>query len=301
MSTQRMSAPALAPAGGRRHPRPARRQRPLTLGAVSTHAALIIGVIVFAFPFYWLIVMATTSPSAIYGFPPRLWPGSQFLTNFKVVLDNTSFGHAFFNSVWLAAVIALTELFLSSLAGYVFAKCRFPGRNKIFTVLLITLVLPTGVALVPSYQIYVDLHWINTYWPLIVPNAVTAFGVFWMRQYAKAAIPDALVDAAAIDGAGFFRTYWSIALPSMRPALVGLGVFQVMWTWNSYLWPLLVLNDPAKYTLPVALQQLAGTYGTTDVSALMAGSLVATLPLVILFFLLRKTVLNNVVGGAVKG
>jgi cellobiose transport system permease protein len=270
-------------------------------GSIATHGFLIAGVIVFAFPFYWLIVMASTSTSEIYQFPPRLLPGTQFWTNFKVVLDNTTFGHAFFNSIWLTAVVTATELFLSSLAGFVFAKRRFPGRDRIFAVLLVTLVLPTGVALVPSYQIFVDLHWINTYLPLIVPNMVTAFGVFWMRQYAEAAIPDALVDAAAIDGAGFFRTYWSVAVPIMRPAMVGLGVFQVMWTWNSYLWPLLVLNDPSKYTLPVALQQLTGNYGATNQSAVMAGSLVATLPLVVLFLLLRKTVLNNVAGSAVKG
>jgi cellobiose transport system permease protein len=279
-------------------PRPRRRAQP---SRVASYIVLSIGLLIFAFPFYWLVVVATSSTNEIFAFPPRLIPGDKFFDNFGVVLQNTKFVTAFINSLWLTAVTATIQLFLASLAGFVFGKRRFPGRDRLFGIVLVTLVLPTGVALVPNFQIYANLGWLNTFWPLIIPSAVTAFGVFWMRQAAVASIPDEVVDAASIDGAGFMRTYWSVALPAMKPSLVALGIFQVMWTWNDYLWPLLVLGDPSQYTLPIAIQQLKGNYGNVDYSVVMAGTLVATIPLIILFLFLRRTVLDNVAGSAVKG
>ncbi|MET9730203.1 carbohydrate ABC transporter permease [Streptomyces sp. NPDC006458] len=276
-------------------------QPPLRLARVASQAILVLGVLVFAFPFYWLLVMATNSTSDILASPPRLVPGSQFFANFEKVTAGSEFARAFVNSLLLTALSSAIQLFLAALAGYVFAKRRFPGRNLLFSILLITLIIPTGVSIVPSFQIYTDLGWIDTFLPLIVPGAVTAFGVFWMRQAAETNVPDELVDAARMDGAGFLRTFWSVALPCMRPALVAFGIFQVMWTWNDYLWPLLVLNSPTKFTLPVALQQLTGNYGATDYSVVMAGTLVATIPLLVLFLILRRTVLENAASGALKG
>ncbi|GAA4413894.1 carbohydrate ABC transporter permease [Actinokineospora soli] len=267
----------------------------------ASHVVLLLGVLIFAFPFYWLLVMATNPTSDILSSPPRLLPGGAFAENFGKVTAESEFVRAFANSVLLTVVSSAIQLFLTALAGYVFAKRRFPGRNALFSVLLITLIIPTGVSIVPSFQIYTDLGWIDTFLPLIVPNAVTAFGVFWMRQAAASSVPDELVDAACMDGAGFLRVFWNVALPCMRPALVAFGIFQVMWTWNDYLWPLLVLNTPDKFTLPVALQQLTGNYGATDYSVVMAGTLVATIPLLVLFLVLRRTVLLNAAHGALKG
>ncbi len=268
---------------------------------LASHLVLAIGVVVFAFPFYWLLVMATNSTSDILASPPRLVPGGQFLANFEKVTAGSDFVQAFVNSLVLTVISSAVQLFLASLAGYVFAKRRFPGRNALFSLLLATLIIPTGVSIVPSYQIYTNLGWIDSFLPLVVPSAVTAFGVFWMRQAAQSNVPDELVDAARMDGAGFMRTFWSVALPCMRPSLVAFGIFQVMWTWNDYLWPLLVLNSPDKFTLPVALQQLTGNYGATDYSVVMAGTLVAIVPLLILFLILRRTVLENAASGALKG
>ncbi|UNX54030.1 carbohydrate ABC transporter permease [Georgenia sp. TF02-10] len=281
--------------------RPGASPRRLRLTNVLTHLVLGVALVIFAFPFYWLVVMATSSTSEMFTLPPRLIPGDEFIANFTKVLESTQFGTAFFNSLWLTTLVVLVQLFLASLAGFVFAKRRFPGRDRLFAALLVTLVLPTGVSLVPSYQIYASLGWLNTFLPLIVPNIVTAFAVFWMRQAAESSIPDELLDAAAIDGAGFLRTFWSVGLPALRPSLVALGIFQVMWTWNDYLWPLLVLGDPSQFTLPIAIQQLKGNYGNLDYSVVMAGTLVATLPLIILFFFLRRTILENVTAGALKG
>jgi cellobiose transport system permease protein len=268
---------------------------------VGIHAPLVLLAVACAFPFYWLIVMATSSTSEIFTSPPRLIPGTQFFHNFSVVLANSSYVSAFFNSLLVTVIAVVVRVLLDSLAGFVFAKFRFPGRDKLFVILLLTMALPTGVSLVPSYEIYANLGWINTYLPLLVPSAVSAFGVFWMRQAASASIPDEIMEAARVDGAGFFRVYWSIALPTLRPTIAALGIFEAIWTWNDYLWPLLVLNDPDRYTIPLALQQLKGAYGATDYSVVMSGTLVAVIPLIVLFLIFRRTVMNNVVVGAVKG
>jgi cellobiose transport system permease protein len=276
--------------------------RRATPGRISSHILLMLGVIVFAFPFYWLVVMATSSTADIFTSPPRLIPGVEFFSNFQKVLNNSAFASAFLNSLWLTSVITIVQLFLAALAGFVFAKKRFPGRNRLFAILLATLIIPTGVSIVPSYQIYAGLGWINTFLPLLVPGAVTAFGVFWMRQAAEASVSTEIVDAARMDGAGFMRTFWSVALPAMRPSMVAFGIFQVMWAWNDYLWPLLVLGSPNQFTLPVVLQQLLTNLAqSADYSAVMAGTLVATIPLIIAFFILRKTILENVSAGALKG
>ncbi len=280
---------------------PRRPRRGISPVRATSHTLLALGVVVFAFPFYWLLVMATNSTSDILASPPRLFPGGRFSENFEKVTGGSEFVRAFINSVALTVVSSAIQLLLAALAGYVFAKRRFPGRGALFSLLLATLVIPTGVSIVPSFQIFAELGWIDTYLPLVVPGAVTAFGIFWMRQAAESSVSDELVDAARVDGAGFLRTFWSVALPCMRPALAAFGIFQVMWTWNDYLWPLLVLNSPDKFTLPVALQQLTGSYGTTDYSVVMAGTLVATVPLLVLFLVVRRTVLNNATDGAFKG
>jgi cellobiose transport system permease protein len=162
------------------------------------------------------------------------------------------------------------------------------------------MVFPTGAALAPSVQIYSHLGWMNTFLPLIVPGAASAFGLFWMRQTAVAAIPHELIEASRLDGCGLLRMYWHIALPTMRPGLAALAIFSFMWSWNDYRWPLIVLNDPEKYTLPVALAQLKGDYGNFDYSVVMAGTLIAALPLIVLFLFSRRAIFANMTAGALK-
>lgn len=265
------------------------------------HLPLGLAAIIFAFPFYWLLVMATSSTSEVFTSPPRLIPGTELFENLTVVFTRTPFLQAFFNSVVVTVAASALQVLLASLAGFVFAKYRFPGRGRLFAILLITMALPTGVALVPSFQIYAELGWLNTYWPLLVPSAATAFGVFWMRQAAAASIPDELLEASRVDGASFLRVYWHVGLPGLRASIAAFSVFQIMWNWNDYLWPMLVLSQPERYTLPLALQLLKGAYGSVDYSVVMAGTLVATVPLVVLFLILRKTVMENAAAGAVKG
>jgi cellobiose transport system permease protein len=264
------------------------------------HLALALTALVSLFPFYWLVIMATSTNAEVFTFPPRLYPGSRFFTNLGKVTEAVQLDSAFVNSLIVSVSAVLLSLFLCSLGGFVFARMRFKGRDKLFALVLATMVFPAGVALAPSVQIYSHLGWMNTFLPLIVPGAASAFGLFWMRQVAFSSIPYELVEAARLDGCGLLRTYWHVALPAMRPGLASFGIFSFMWTWNDYLWPLIVLNDPTKYTLPVALAQLKGNYGGFDYSVVMAGTLIAALPLIVLFLFCRKIIFSNMMAGALK-
>lgn len=291
----KLTEPAPSRAAARRRSNTGRR------AGFGVHLPLLIGAVLFAFPFYWLVVMATSSTSEIFTSPPRLLPGAEFGDNISTVVEGTPFLEAFRNSLFVTITASTLQVLFAALGGFVFAKYRFPGRDKMFAILLVTMALPTGVALVPTFQIYASIGWLDTYWPLIVPSMATAFGVFWMRQAASVAIHDELIEAARVDGASFLGVFWHVGLPGLRSTIAAYGVFQLMWNWNDYLWPLLVLSDSEKYTLPVALQLLKGAYGSVDYSVVMAGTLVATIPLVIVFLIFRKTVMSNASAGAIKG
>ncbi|GAA5202893.1 carbohydrate ABC transporter permease [Microbacterium jejuense] len=265
------------------------------------HLVLIPAAALFAFPFYWLIVMSTSTTSDIFSAPPRLIPGGELIDNITRLFTRVDFSQAFVNSVFVSVTATLLTVAIAALSGFVFAMYRFPGRDWLFGILLATMTLPTGVMLVPMFQIYVDLGWLNTYLPLIVPGAASAFGIFWMRQAAREAVQYEVIEAARVDGAGFLRVFWHVGVPALRPAIAGFTVFQFMWNWNEYMWPLLVLNDSDLYTLPVALQQLNGNFGMTDYPMVMVGTLLATLPLILVFLVFRRQVMSSATAGAVKG
>lgn len=265
------------------------------------HLVLIPAAALFAFPFYWLVVMSTGTTADIFSSPPRLFPGAELFANIGRLFENVKFGEAFLNSVFVSVTATVITVLIAALSGFVFAMYRFPGRNGLFAVLLLTMTLPTGVMLVPTFQIYADLGWLNSYLPLIVPGAASAFGIFWMRQAARESVQYEVIEAARVDGAGFLRVFWHVGLPALRPALAGFAVFQFMWNWNEYMWPLLVLNDSDLYTLPVALQQLNGSYGNSDYPMVMVGTLLATLPLIVIFLFFRRQVMSSATSGAVKG
>lgn len=260
---------------------------------------LLIGLILSVFPFYWMIVWATNTTSSVFRVPPALAFGNQLMVNVTNVLQNIPFVQNFLNTVFVAACVTVLVLFFCSLAGFTFAKCEFPGKNTLFVILLATMILPSAGSLVASFVIMANLGWLGTFLPLIVPSMVTAFGIFWMRQYSISAIHSELIDAAKIDGCGHFRTYWHIALPALRPALGFLGIFTFIGAWNDYLWPLIVLNDSKLFTLQVALANLNGVYNT-DYSMVMTGTLMATIPLIIVFFLGARQFIANISAGALK-
>lgn len=263
------------------------------------HLVLLLGVAVSIFPFYWLTVMATSTTTDMYKFPPKLMFGNQLIINVKNVLSHIDFFGSFMNTVFVAVVSTLLVLFFCSLAGFSFAKFQFPGKKALFVILLATMMIPSQLSLIPSFMIMQKLGWVGTYKALIVPGMASAFGIFWMRQFASGAIHDELLSAGRIDGCGNFRLFWNVGLPILRPALAFLGIFHFIGTWNDYLWPLVILTDPAKYTLQVTLSQLNGIYNT-DYAMVMAGTLMATVPLVIIFLLVSSQFISDIAAGAIK-
>ena len=268
-------------------------------GKLFLHAVLFVGVVISLFPFYWLVVMATHTTSDIFRFPPTLTIGPYLPTNISHVLSSVDFFAAFLNTVFVAGTATVLILFFCSLAGFSFAIFEFPAKNTLFVLLLVTMALPHQLSLVPLFVIMAHLGWVNSFKALIIPGMANAFGILWMRQYAQSSIPTELIDAGRIDGCNHLRLYWHVALPILRPALAFLGIYSFINIWNDYLWPLIILNDPGKYTLQVALAQLNGVY-SVDYSMVMAGTLMSTLPLILIFILGCRQFIANIAVGAVK-
>ncbi|MCM3618488.1 carbohydrate ABC transporter permease [Sutcliffiella horikoshii] len=255
--------------------------------------------ILSVFPFYWMFVMATNHNSAINKVPPAMVPGSELVTNFKNVLANIDFFGAMMNTLIVATVTTVGVLFLCSLAGFAFAKFQFKGKNVLFVAILITMMIPPQLGLIPTYYIITKLGWLNDLKALIVPGLIDAFGIFWMRQYIKSAVPDDLLEAAKIDGCSNFRTYWNIVVPVILPAFATLAIIKFMYMWNDFLWPLVVLREESSHTIQIAIRTLIDNY-VRDNGMIISGTFWATVPLVIVFLLFNKMFISSLTQGAVK-
>jgi ABC-type glycerol-3-phosphate transport system permease component len=258
-------------------------------------------VLLFVLPFYWMIVLATHDNGSIYHFPPPLLPGDNLAENWSRLVEVVSVVRAMANSILVAVAHTLLVLLLASLVGYGFARFRqAPGSRWMWRVLLATIFIPGLVGLIPWYVLIARLGWIDTLWPLIIPGAANGFAVFWMRQIITQTIPTDLYDAARIDGASDWRTYWTIVLPLIRPGLGALGVWTFMATWTAFQIPLIVLNSQEKFTLPLALANLNTLYGQ-DTAAVMLGSVISVLPIFVAFLLAAKQFMAGLTAGALKG
>jgi cellobiose transport system permease protein len=269
-------------------------------GRVITYLAMTAGAVILLFPYYWLTVMASNTTADIYAYPPRLTFGGHFLANIGQVFARIDFFGSLLNTLVVAVATTLLVLLFDSLAAFTFAKYRFPGSSVLFGLLLATFVVPTQLAAIPQFAIMADLGWVGSLKALVIPASANAFGIFWMRQYCRSALPDELLEAARMDGCGFLRTYWNVAVPVLRPALAFLGIFTFVNSWNDYLWPLVVLIDSHHVTLQVALAQLNGLY-VKDYSVVMAGTLVAIVPLIVVFLFGARHFIRNITAGALKG
>lgn len=263
------------------------------------HALLALGAVISLFPLYWLVVMASNTTSDIYKSPPVLVPGPHLFENIRSVFQTIDFGGSLLNTVIVAVSVTALVLFFDSIAAFTFAKFSFPGRKLLFTLLLVTFMLPAQLSVIPQFITMINLGWVGQLQALIVPAAANAFGIFWLRQYIVSSVPDELIDAAKIDGAGFFRQYLTVCIPLIRPGLGFLGVFTFIASWNDYLWPLIVLNDPGTLTLQVAMSQLNSAHGK-DYGMVMAGALLAVLPLIIVFLIGAKQFIGDIAKGALK-
>lgn len=266
---------------------------------ISIYVFLVIWLVVSIFPFYWLIVSSTLRTNEIFSFPPRLTFGDYLVQNLHSLFTAIPFFGSMFNTAFVSVSNVILTLFFCSLAGFAFAKFNFPGKSLLFVLLLVTMFVPGQVSMIPSFVIIKTLGWVNSFKALIIPGAASAFGIFWIRQFVESALPDDLLNAGRIDGCGNFRLYYHVALPVMRPALAGLGLFSFIGNWNDYMWPLIVLSDPHKYTLQIMLSSLYGLYGT-NFGMVLAGTLMATVPLGILFAVFSRRLMGAVTVGAIK-
>jgi multiple sugar transport system permease protein len=232
-------------------------------------------------------------------FPPRLLPRVVTFEHYADLFTRLHLARAFTNSALVAVSATLISLLVNSMAGYAFAKLRFAGRERVFQVLLAAIVIPAQVGMLPLFLELKAMGLVNTVVGVVLPFMAGVFGIFMIRQYALS-IPDDLLDAARVDGASEWRIYWTIVVPVLRPILVTLAVFTFLSAWNDFMWPLIVLSDDARYTLPVALANLSGEH-VQDTELMMAGSVLTVLPVVILFISLQRAYIRGVMMGSVKG
>ena len=264
-----------------------------------TYGILLAIILGSAFPLYWSFLIGSYDATVVNRDLPPIWPGGHFFENAGRVFDTVPFWVALGNSVFVSTVVACSVVFFSALAGYAFAKLKFRGRNGAMAFIVATMAVPTQLGVIPLFIIMSKLGWTDSLWAIIAPGLVTAFGVFFMRQYLVEAIPDELIEAARVDGCSMIRTFWHVAVPAARPAAAILWLFTFMATWTDFFWPLIVL--PAdKPTVQLALQQLQSGY-YVDYSLVLAGVTLASLPLLILFVLAGRHLVSGIMQGAVKG
>ncbi|KDN20961.1 carbohydrate ABC transporter permease [Amycolatopsis rifamycinica] len=282
-------------------PKPGIRQKVATLGKPrkATYIVLAIFVLGSLFPFYWSFLVASRDNGMLTERIPPFVPGGNFFANAARVFDTVPFWKALANSVIVSGTVTLTTVLFSSLAGFAFAKLRFRGRDKLFVFIVVTLAVPTQLGIIPLFIAMSELGWAGSLTAVIVPNVVTAFGVFWMRQYTVDALPYELIEAARVDGCSMIRVFWNVCLPAVRPAAAILAMFTFMMSWNDFLWPLVVL-DAGNPTVQVALEKLQSGY-YVDYSLVLAGTTLATIPILIVFVLLGRQIVAGIMQGAVKG
>jgi cellobiose transport system permease protein len=264
------------------------------------YLVLVVTLVLSVFPLYWMLVMASRTNDQIAQIPPPLVPGDRLGHNVSQLFANedVQFAKALFNSFVVAGTITVTTVVFASLAGFAFAKLRFPGRGPLLLLVVLTMMVPVQLATIPLYMLMGWFHVTGRLPSVILPFLVTGFGVFLMRQYTLQMVPDELIEAARVDGCSTLRTFWSIVLPAVRPAAAILGLFTFMQYWNDFLWPYVAL-DPDHPTVQVALSRLSSGY-YTDQSLVMAGTLMATLPLLVVLFVFGRQLISGIMEGAVK-
>ncbi len=262
------------------------------------YTLLLFAVSLTLLPLLWMLSTSFMPTGEANLYPPRLFPSEITFEHYTALFTRLNLARYVFNSTLLAIAVTLISLLLNSMAGYAFAKLQFPGRNKLFRLLLAALVIPAQVSMLPLFLMLKHMGLINTYWGVIIPGMTSIFGIFLIRQYALS-IPDSLLDAARIDGASEFRIYWSLVLPLCKPILVTLAIFTFLGSWNDFMWPLIVLTDNEMYTLPVALANLLGEH-VQDTELMMAGAVLTVLPVILVFMILQKHYIEGIMIGGIK-
>jgi len=268
-------------------------------GLLTRYPVLVLIVLLSSFPVYWTFTIASQTNEAIGQTPPPFLPGGHFLANARRVFDHVEFAQALINSIIVAGSITASTLLFCSMAGFAFAKLRFRGRNALLLMVIATMMCPVQLGVIPLYIEMQALGWAQHLMAVIVPTAVTGFGVVFMRQYTIQAVPDELLEAGRMDGCTSWGLYWHIVVPALRPAMAVLGLLTFMQAWNDFMWPVIVLS-PQNPTVQVAISTLAaGQY--MDYTLVLAGTALATLPILLVFGLFGRRIIGGVMEGAVKG
>ncbi|HXH33477.1 MAG TPA: carbohydrate ABC transporter permease [Plantibacter sp.] len=265
-----------------------------------TYVLLACAVVVSMFPLYFMFVVATTDSATATTLPPRLYPGDNLFHLVGLVLETVPFVQSMVNSLIVALTIGVGSALLCALAGFAFAKLEFRGRNALFILVVLTMTVPTQLSVIPQYLIISALDWVDTLQALIVPGLASAFGIFWMRQHIMSSVSDELLQAARLDGANTWQIFWRIVFPVIRPAAFVLGLLGFVTSWNDFLWPFIVLKSPEMYTVQIAIKALQ-SQRSIDLGLAMAGSFLATIPLLIAFIFVGKRMVSGIMDGAFKG
>jgi multiple sugar transport system permease protein len=265
----------------------------------SAYALVGAGALVMLAPFYFMFVFATQSRTEIFNLPPPLWFGDDLQANLAILTERLPFWRNLGWSLYVALASTALTLLFCSLGGYAFALMEFRFKGPLFALVMATLLLPSFMNMIPTFMIMDALGWIDQHRALYIPGAASAFGIFLMRQFATSAVPRELIEAARMDGCGEFGIYWRVVLPLLRPAMGTLGLVTFIASWNNFIGPLIVLRSMEQYTLPLALRSLQSPVNT-EWGALMTGSAIATLPLLVLFVLSSRQLIAGLTAGAVK-
>lgn len=263
------------------------------------YLVLVGGAFIMVFPFVWMMIASLMTAGEIQLRPPVWLPSTPQFNNYAELVESIPIARLYFNSLFTSGIIVFGVLLSSSLAGFAFAKYRFPGRELLFYLILATMMIPFFVTLIPVFFIVRQLGWIDTYQGLVVPGLTSAYGIFLMRQF-MITVPDEIIDAARIDGASELSIYWRIVLPLIKPALATLGTFVFIGAWNNFLWPLLVLNSRELMTLPLGINSLRSLYAD-NTNLLMAGTALSVLPMLFVFIYLQRYFIQGIALTGLKG
>ncbi|PWW07185.1 cellobiose transport system permease protein [Paenibacillus cellulosilyticus] len=273
------------------------------IGRCFVYLILLIFTVFSLFPFYWMTVISTRTAGEISAIPPAIFYGDKLSMNLDKIFnnENVEFIRTVGNTAVITLIITLSMLLFSSLAGFAFAKLEFRGKSLMLLCVVGSLMIPMQLGIIPQYIIMSKLHWINDLKAVVVPGMVSAFGVFFMRQYIDSAIPGEMLEAGRIDGCSNWRLYWRIVVPTIAPAFATLGILTFMGAWNDYLWPSIVLKSSDSLTVQLALLRLDTSSYFQDKSIVMTGSVLSTLPLFLIFLAFNRQFIAGVTDGAVKG
>lgn len=281
-----------------------KRARPLSkargyVGVFLCYVALSLWAAATVFPFWHMLVLATSTPGEMFRFPPPMWFGTNLTENYHLLMDAVQFWRNSWNSLYISTMQTGLTLFFCSLAGFGFAMYRFKFREQLFNLMLATIMIPNVLGLIPYFIMMKSFGWFNTPRALYVPGAATAFGIFLMRQYIYSSVSKGLLDAARIDGCSEFQIYWRIVLPLIKPGIGALGIITFLGSWNNFMAALVILPDMATTTIPVALRTLEGQVNI-QYGAIMVGTALSILPIAIVYVLMSKQFISGLTEGAMK-